>query len=227
LQPLAALVCALATGCVLGGCTRTLTRTVTTPAQTVTVTVSDAGTTDTSGSGADTYAGVRTSKPGNYPDAADAGHTEVRAIGQSATVDGWTFRVSDIGTAHIIPPADEFSSALRPRRGTKLVTAHVAFTNDGNSPAQPFCGGRGAKLVDARQRQFELYENLYQLKGNAAICGADIQPGLGETALLVFEVPANVVPTALLLTNSDDFSNTSTAAFLPKGGYVTGLKPGQ
>jgi hypothetical protein len=135
---------------------------------------------------------------------------KVLAIGQGGRDDGLGFKVLSLDRVESIPAADEFSESIYPPPGGKLYRAVVEVKNLGGVPADPFCGGGSAVLLDAQDRNYE-YEDLIAVGGpNEWICGDGIGPGFNAQAVLGFQVPRSFRMGGLVLWDGESSDSDGT-----------------
>jgi hypothetical protein len=82
----------------------------------------------------------------------------------------------------------DFEAPVTAVSGARFIIATVEVKNDGQVAVQPFCGGGGAVLIDAKNRNFSVSDDEIDLSGNT-VCGGDLQPGFRNSFRLLFQVP--------------------------------------
>jgi hypothetical protein len=128
------------------------------------------------------------------------------AIGDATELGGLTLTVDQLGPAELVEGAYTDVTA---DRGRQLFVAQVTYRNAGSSPSGYLCsvtaGDQGFMLVDNQGREFTPDgEKTLEAAANEEACGGELQPGEGDDAWIVFEVPASVDPVELIAWNPDE-----------------------
>ena len=98
---------------------------------------------------------------------------------------------------------DGASQIVAPPSGARFVVALVEVANDGVESLDPFCGQRGAQMVDDRGRYFDMRPETVQVSGNTVCRAPRVQPGLSTRERLVFAVPSEATVTGLVFWDYD------------------------
>ena len=125
-------------------------------------------------------------------------------LGVPTRDNGIVFTVDAVREGRTIDGA--YDEVVESRPGRKFVIAELTYKNAGREPVDLLCsasaGGDGFALIDRAGRTFSVAdEAMFSAAENEEACGRETQPGETEDALVVFEVPAAVRPSELLVWN--------------------------
>lgn len=133
-----------------------------------------------------------------------------RPVGRSGRDGNLVFTVNNVQAVTSV--SQNYAAPAVPVRGGKFVLAKVTVRNDGQKGAMPFCGGLDTTMIDSRDRNFQMDDQIaISVPGNA-LCD-NLDPGFQAQYQLVFQLPKTAQAVALAFWDSDqagDFDGSSS-----------------